>query len=561
MPEAIVPEPAFEIFRVRHRGRRRPAGAGDAAARTSLSRSTRCSRRSRRDTRVVFLTNPNNPTGVSMPLDAIRTIARRVPPDAVVFVDEAYAEFAGDDVHPRAADVSRTSSSAARSRRRSAWPGCGSAADRRARRARSDPRGVPVYSVNIAAVVAVQAALEDRDYLHGLPAPGRANRRRCSTPPATGSASSTGRAPRTSCWSAPAIGRAALVQGRRRRAASTSAIARPSRAAPAASASRTGIVEHTRRVHRRDGRGPVRRARDRSADHRNADRAERSRSTARAATSVRTGIRFLDHMLELFARHGGFDLRVDARPAISTSISITPSRISASRSARRCRRRSATARGINRAGYFVMPMDETLAVAAIDLGGRPHAVVDLKVQRRARRRSADRAGARLLRGLRDRRARQRARQGAVRPLEPSQDRSGVQGVRARAARRLREGQAARADAAEHQGAAVIALIDYKARQPDVGARRRSPRSAPTCSMPAAPERARASAAASSCPASATSAPRARSTRRGSTAILRARRRRTAAARHLPRHAVAVRGQRRSARLPGTRPARRAAAIA
>jgi imidazoleglycerol-phosphate dehydratase len=93
--------------------------------------------------------------------------------------------------------------------------------------------------------------------------------------------------------------------------------------------------------------------------------------------SVGTGIRFFDHMLELVARHGGFDLTIsaigdldvdqhhtveDAGIAIGEAVSAAVG----------------TRRGINRAGYFIMPMDETLAVAAIDLSGRPHAVIDLR---------------------------------------------------------------------------------------------------------------------------------------------------------------------------------------
>ena len=91
---------------------------------------------------------------------------------------------------------------------------------------------------------------------------------------------------------------------------------------------------------------------------------------------VHTGIRFFDHMLELVARHGGFDLSVAADGDLDVDQHHTVEdvgialgeAVGAALGARR---------GINRAGYFVMPMDETLGVAALDLSGRIHAVVDL----------------------------------------------------------------------------------------------------------------------------------------------------------------------------------------
>jgi imidazoleglycerol-phosphate dehydratase len=94
---------------------------------------------------------------------------------------------------------------------------------------------------------------------------------------------------------------------------------------------------------------------------------------------VRTGIRFLDHMLELVARHGAFDLDIRAEGDLDVDQHHTVEdvgialgeAVSAALGDRR---------GINRAGYFVMPMDETLAVAALDLGGRPHAVIGLGVR-------------------------------------------------------------------------------------------------------------------------------------------------------------------------------------
>ncbi len=98
----------------------------------------------------------------------------------------------------------------------------------------------------------------------------------------------------------------------------------------------------------------------------------------RGQYTVRTGIRFLDHMLELFARHGAFNLTIDARGDLDVDQHHTVEDLGIALG-EAVSKALGNRKGINRAGYFVMPMDETLAVAAIDLGGRPHAVVDLRV--------------------------------------------------------------------------------------------------------------------------------------------------------------------------------------
>jgi histidinol-phosphate aminotransferase len=164
--EAIVPEPAFEIFRFD------TAVAGGKLVQVmphsdfSFALDEVLAAISP-NTRVVFLTNPNNPTGVGMPLDAIRTIAGRIPRAAVVFVDEAYAEFAGVsfipdlDAFPNVI-VGRTFSKAfgLAGLRIGCLVGAPETVD-------AIRQAVPVYSVNIAAVAAIQAALQDLDHLDG----------------------------------------------------------------------------------------------------------------------------------------------------------------------------------------------------------------------------------------------------------------------------------------------------------------------------------------------------------------------------------------------------------
>ncbi len=96
----------------------------------------------------------------------------------------------------------------------------------------------------------------------------------------------------------------------------------------------------------------------------------------RGRHDVATGIRFLDHMLALVARHGGFDLRLHARGDLDVDQHHTVEDVGLALG-EAVSEALGTRRGINRAGYFLMPMDETLGVAALDLGGRSACVVDL----------------------------------------------------------------------------------------------------------------------------------------------------------------------------------------
>ena len=94
---------------------------------------------------------------------------------------------------------------------------------------------------------------------------------------------------------------------------------------------------------------------------------------------VSTGIRFLDHMLELFTRHGGFDLTLRATGDLDVDQHHTVEDVGIVLG-EAVLKALGDRKGINRAGYFLMPMDETLALSAIDLSGRPHAVVDLRLR-------------------------------------------------------------------------------------------------------------------------------------------------------------------------------------
>jgi imidazoleglycerol-phosphate dehydratase len=96
-------------------------------------------------------------------------------------------------------------------------------------------------------------------------------------------------------------------------------------------------------------------------------------------SSVSTGIRFFDHMLDLVARHGAFDLKIDARGDLDVDQHHTVEDVGIA-FGEAVQKALGSKKGILRAGYFLMPMDETLAAAAIDLSGRPYCVVNAEIK-------------------------------------------------------------------------------------------------------------------------------------------------------------------------------------
>jgi histidinol-phosphate aminotransferase len=164
LPEAIIPTPTFEMYSVFAR-----AAGGRVVTippPPTFGFPTReiCEAITER-TRVIFLANPNNPTGQLIPRDAVREVARSAPPEVTVVIDEAYYDFCGETflaelgAHPNVI-VGRTFAKAHGLAGLRA--GCLLGAPRRLEPVRS---AVPPFSISVFAVAGWRAALRDREYL------------------------------------------------------------------------------------------------------------------------------------------------------------------------------------------------------------------------------------------------------------------------------------------------------------------------------------------------------------------------------------------------------------
>jgi histidinol-phosphate/aromatic aminotransferase/cobyric acid decarboxylase-like protein len=259
--------------------------------------------------RLISVTDPGNPTGLSVPAAAIARMAEAAP-QAIVFVDEAYADFSG-----RTAD-SPARSSSQRRRRPDVRQGVrtGGPARRRSvcpsRHARSFRRLLPPYSLNIAAVRALEAAIGDRAYLDWYVGESVQSRqliydfcRRAGLAwwPSEGELRARARRRRSGRACRRALQRVA-----------SSFVTNPGRLAARAASAFTAGVAPTLASASPPWRTSLRLAR---IDRQTTETRIRGRLNldGRGKYRIRTGLRFLDHMLETVARHGGFDLESRGR--------------------------------------------------------------------------------------------------------------------------------------------------------------------------------------------------------------------------------------------------------
>jgi len=98
----------------------------------------------------------------------------------------------------------------------------------------------------------------------------------------------------------------------------------------------------------------------------------------RGKSKIRTGIRFFDHMLEQIARHGALDLDLTARGDLDVDQHHTVEDVGIALGDA-VKQALGSKRGILRAGYFLMPMDDCLAAAALDFSGRAYCVCDFRI--------------------------------------------------------------------------------------------------------------------------------------------------------------------------------------
>ena len=171
----------------------------------------------------------------------------------------------------------------------------------------------------------------------------------------------------------------------------------------------------------------------------------------RGSAKIDTGVAFFDHMLTLFAKHGLFDLTVKAKGDVDVDYHHTVEDVGLVLG-QAFKEALGDKIGIRRYGFFVLPMDESLARVVVDVGGRPHLVYEVEAPTMFVRDFNLVLVKEFCRAFSQRARRQPARQAGLRRGAAPRGRGHLQVPRPRAGRGHADRAARGGPAAEHQGA-------------------------------------------------------------------------------------------------------------